>query len=144
MVMCMKINCINIQKCFRIWHSRLPESVTCCATRQICFGQRGLQMLEMQKRGSSIMSYNLQLEDMMDKSVRHSIDLIVTSPIQVSLLLTTDYNITPLLTTIYIKSFLSYIHTSTVTAINYFRTIQKNSWINATKRKTPYNVTTWH
>lgn len=43
-------------------------------------------MLEMQKRGSSIMSYNPQLEDMMDKSVQHSIDLIVTSPIQVSLL----------------------------------------------------------
>lgn len=87
------------------------------------------------------MSYNLQLEDMMDKSVQHSIDLIVTSLIQVSLLLTTDY-ITPLLTTIHIKKFLSYIHTSTVTAINNFRTIQKNSWINATQRKNPYNVTT--
>lgn len=49
-------------------------------------------MLEMQKRGSSIMSYNRQLEDMMDKSVQHSIGLIVTSPIQVSLLLITDYD----------------------------------------------------
>lgn len=48
------------------------------------------------------MSYNLQLEDMMDKSVQHSIDLIVTSPIQVELLHTTYY-VTPLLTTIYIK-----------------------------------------
>lgn len=49
-------------------------------------------MLEMQKRGSSIMSYNRQLEDIMDKSVQHSIGLIVTSPIQVSLLLVTDYD----------------------------------------------------
>lgn len=80
------------------------------------------------------MSYNLRLEDMMDKSVQHSIDLIVTSPIQVSLLIITGY-IPPLLTTIYIKSvFVSYIHTSTASAINNFRT-QKNSWINATQRK---------
>lgn len=105
-------------------------------------------MLEMQNRGSSIMSYNLQLEDMMDKLVQHSIDLIVTSPIQVSLLqskyiyLYIYSSITPLLTTIYIKKFLSYIHTSTVTAIDKCRTIQKNPWINATQSKNPYNVTT--
>lgn len=78
----------------------------------------------------------------MDKSVQHSIDLIVTSPIQVSLLPTTDYIYTLYLTpsfhyNIYQK-FLSYIHTSTVTAINNFRTIHKNSWINATQRKTSY------
>jgi len=44
---------------------------------------------------SSMMSYNLQLEDTMDTSAQHSIDLIV------SLLLTTAY-ITSLLNTIYI------------------------------------------
>lgn len=46
---------------------------------------------DAESRVSSIMSYNLQLEDMMDKSVQHSIDLIVTSPIQVSLLITRLY-----------------------------------------------------
>lgn len=86
----MKINCRNIQKCFNLTFK--TSRVTHCVMQRICFGHRGLQMLDMQKRGSSIMSYNLQLEDMMDKSVQHSIGLIVTSPIQVSLLFITDYN----------------------------------------------------
>lgn len=52
---------------------RLPESVTSlCNPTDMLWKKDDFRMLEMQKRGSSIMSYNLRLEDMMDKSVQHS------------------------------------------------------------------------
>lgn len=90
MVVFMKINCINIQKCVRISHSRLPESVTCYVTRQICFGKR---TSDVRNAEETFIHDELQsLAGGHDGQISSTFsDLIVTSPIQVSLLLTTNY-----------------------------------------------------
>lgn len=94
MVMCRKINCRNVQKCLKVWHSGLAESVARLVMQHICFGHRGHQVSEtcgeeVPPQWTTISSWRTWQTNQFYILT----DLIVTSLIQVSLLRTTDHRI---------------------------------------------------
>lgn len=120
------------RKCFRIWHSRLPESVTCCATttRQIRFGQK--RTSDVRDAEETFVHNELQSSGWRTWWTNQS-NILFDCDVADSSLPPASQQTYASLPCIYQK-FLSYIHTATVTAIDKF----ENKLINATY------VTAWH